>query len=144
MASTDDPVLVEVKTKLRVGGLSAHGSYIIPWTGGSNIASLAIKQPASLLAHRPEDFKNARSTKSSLKEGLDEPMWLFPADDINKAGSGKITLMSWMELVCREIEEQGMDTVFLVPDTGSGENLNETNKESSLVSQWGDLTTDQV
>ena len=123
MTWTGNPIPAEVKIKPRVGGLSSHGAYTIPWIGGSNIKALAMKQPASLLSHQQEDFKNARSTESSLKEGLDEQMWLFPVDDINKAGSGKITLMSWMELICHEIKERGMDTVFLIPDTGSGENL---------------------
>jgi hypothetical protein len=125
MTRTGNPIPAEVKIKPRVGGLSSHGAYTIPWIGGSNIKALAMKQPASLLTHQQEDFKNARSTESSLKEGLDEQMWLFPVDDINKAGSGKITLMSWMELICHEIKERGMDTIFLIPDTGSGENLKE-------------------
>jgi hypothetical protein len=128
----------------RVGGTSIHGKDIIPWTGGSNIPSSSRNHPASLLALRPEDFKSAKSTEASLKQGADEAMWLFPADDINKVGSNKISLMSWMELIRREMEERGMDTVFRIPKTGTGDNLDDSVLESYLFSHWGEVSSGQV
>jgi hypothetical protein len=128
----------------RIGGTSIHGKDILPWTGGSNIPSRNRTQPASLLALRPEDFKSAKSTEASLKQGADEAMWLFPADDINKVGSNKISLMSWMELIRHEMEERGMDTVFRIPKTGTGDNFDDSVPESYLFSHWGELSSGQV
>jgi hypothetical protein len=139
-ASSALPTLV----KPRIGGLSIHGKDTLPWTGGSNIPTKHRTQPASLLALCPEDFKSAKSTEASLKNGVDEAMWLFPADDINKVGSNKISLMSWMELIRREMEERGMDTVFRIPKTGNGVNLDDTVLETYLFSQWGELSAGQV
>ena len=131
-------------TSPRIGGISTYGKDEIPWTGGSNIPSMHRNQPSSLLALRPEDFKSAKSTETSLKQGVDEAMWLFPSDDINKVGSHKVSLMSWMELIRREMEERGMDTVFRIPKTGTGDNLDDSIQESYLFSHWGEISSGQV
>ena len=128
--TTEDPLIVSARN----GGTSIHGKDTIPWTGGSNIPSSSRAHPASRLALRPEDFKSAKSTEASLKQGADEAMWLFPADDINKVGSNKISLMSWMELIRRDMVEPGMDTVFCIPKTGTGDNLDDSVMESYLFS----------
>ena len=129
--------------KPRVGGTTQWGGEEIVWTGGSNIPSQVNKEPTAMNCYRPRDFKNAQAVEDKINKGLGEEQWLYTADEINKIGSEKLLLTTWIEAIKRSIEECGMDSVFRMPSTGKGEQLDNTVKELYLLVEWGSVMSDR-
>lgn len=128
----------------RVGGTKLYGSVAVPWTGGSNIPTKGVREPTSLQAHRPTEFRAAKQNEDTLKRGLDDEACLYPADAICKVGSGKSSLLTWLDNVRRELEERGMDTQFRVPASCTGRGLIEGDKERYLFEDWGTVDREDV
>jgi hypothetical protein len=88
-----------------IGGGTGSDSW---WTGGPNLTHRTKAHTAH--AGRPSNFKSASKVQEVCTKGLAENRQLGTADDKENT----ITLTSWVNKICANMEQSGMDTVFWV------------------------------
>ena len=87
----------------RIGGIRSQGNETIPWTGGSNLPTLETRHPTSLLAFRPQTFKDATEIEKALHAGLEETALLHPPKAVTPSGANvpKISINSLLSRIDR-------------------------------------------
>ena len=97
------------------------GGIQIAWTGGGSLIQTTLTDPVDIMAYRPDDYKGLARVEEKCKAGLPEAFHLATPDQINAAGSKHASFKTWINLVKRELEMRGMDSVFRVLDASGNE-----------------------
>ena len=98
------------------------------WVGGSNIAPLPMA--IHFGQRRPLDYKNAFTVQQTCKAGIEEKL-----GKVIEKNDFAFTL--WVGKLKKRIEENGMDTVFRVPDST-------WTSEIYILEDWGKAQMDLV
>ena len=130
----------------RAGGIQELDGIDFHWTGGGVTAQTRRDEPSSMLAFRPNAFKERAKTEKECMAGLPASHHLSTPDKVTSDGKA-VSFKTWIDRVRHEIEQRGMDPVFRLIDGNREEHylLQEFGRaEKVAVERWVERLNDDI